>query len=143
MANAFSPSRAATTVAGSPARSSGRSRANPAPRPGNRARGAAPPARRGNLTARRAIHQEVSTHMQNDRMWNPFANMGSLSGHQLKIVGGEGATVRDAEGREYLDAIASLWYCNVGHGRAELAEAAARQMRTLETYQTFEFYTNP
>ncbi len=80
--------------------------------------------------------------MQNDRMWNPFANMGSVSGRQLKIVSGEGSTVRDADGREYLDAIASLWYCNVGHGRAELAEAAARQMRELETYQAFELYTN-
>jgi putrescine---pyruvate transaminase len=85
----------------------------------------------------------VSGAVRNDRMWNPFASMGSLSGRQLKIVGGTGATVRDAEGREYLDAIASLWYCNVGHGRAELADAAAEQMRALETYQTFEFYTNP
>ena len=41
-------------------------------------------------------------------------------------------------GRPYLDAIASLWYCNVGHGRAELADAAAAQMRQLAGYQTFE-----
>jgi adenosylmethionine-8-amino-7-oxononanoate aminotransferase len=79
----------------------------------------------------------------NDRMWNPFASMGALAGRQLAIVDGRGATVRDADGREYLDAIASLWYCNVGHGREELAEAAAAQMRRLETYQTFEYYTNP
>ena len=81
--------------------------------------------------------------VRTDRMWNPFANMGTLSGHQLKIVSGEGSTVRDADGNEYLDAIGSLWYCNVGHGRTELADAAARQMRTLAAYQTFEFYTNP
>ncbi len=76
-------------------------------------------------------------------MWNPFASMGALAGRQLEIVEGRGSTVRDAGGREYLDAIASLWYCNVGHGREELAEAAAAQMRRLETYQTFEYYTNP
>jgi len=81
--------------------------------------------------------------MQADRMWNPFANMGSLAGHQLRIVSGRGATVRDADGNAYLDAIGSLWYCNVGHGRAELADAAARQMGELAAYQTFEFYTNP
>ena len=81
--------------------------------------------------------------MQADRLWNPFANMGSLAGHQLKIVSGDGATVRDADGNTYLDAIASLWYCNVGHGRAELADAAAGQMGRLAAYQTFEFYTNP
>jgi adenosylmethionine-8-amino-7-oxononanoate aminotransferase len=76
-------------------------------------------------------------------MWNPFANMGALSGRQLKIVSGEGATVRDEDGNAYLDAIGSLWYCGVGHGRSELAEAAAGQMRTLAAYQTFEYYTNP
>jgi putrescine aminotransferase len=77
------------------------------------------------------------------RMWNPFANMATLAGHEISIVGGTGSTVVDAEGREYLDALASLWYCNVGYGRTELAEAAAAQMRELAAFQTFEFYTNP
>jgi putrescine aminotransferase len=42
-----------------------------------------------------------------------------------------------AGGRRYLDATAALWYCNVGHGRAELADAAAAQLRTLAAYSTF------
>lgn len=54
---------------------------------------------------------------------------------------GEGATVFDAAARPYLDALASLWYCNVGHGRAELADAAAAQMRQLAGYQTFDSFT--
>jgi putrescine---pyruvate transaminase len=76
-------------------------------------------------------------------MWNPFANMASFAGRGLTIVRGEGATVFDAAGRPYLDALASLWYCSVGHGRAELAEAAAAQMRQLASYQAFESYSNP
>src|SRR5581483_2928257 len=76
-------------------------------------------------------------------MWNPFANMASLAGHAVTIVRGEGAWVFDDHGRAYLDALASLWYCNVGHGRAELAEAASAQMRQLAAYNTFEPYTNP
>lgn len=48
----------------------------------------------------------------------------------------------DSTGRRYLDATAGLWYCNVGHGRAELAEAAAQQMRSLAAYQTFDFFAN-
>lgn len=76
-------------------------------------------------------------------MWNPFANMATFPGNAISIVGGEGSTVIDAEGRAYLDAIASLWYCNVGYGRTELAEAAAAQMGQLSAFQTFEFYTNP
>ena len=71
-------------------------------------------------------------------MWNSFANMASYASRALTIVRGEGATVFDAAGRPYLDALASLWYCNVGHGRAELADAAAAQMRQLAGYQTFE-----
>ena len=55
--------------------------------------------------------------------WNPFANMSTLAGNAITIVRGEGSTVFDTQGRGYLDALASLWYCNVGYGRTELAEA--------------------
>jgi putrescine aminotransferase len=76
-------------------------------------------------------------------LWNPFANMAGLAGRPVTIVRGEGCYVYDDEGRAYLDALASLWYCNVGHGRAELADAAAAQMRRLAAYQVFEHYSNP
>jgi putrescine aminotransferase len=75
-------------------------------------------------------------------LWNAFANMASLAGHAVTIVAGNGSTVYDDRGRAYLDALASLWYCNVGHGRAELADAAAAQMRRLAAYQTFEPFSN-
>jgi putrescine aminotransferase len=78
-----------------------------------------------------------------DPMWNPFANMATLAGNQIELVRGQGSTVWDADGAAYIDAIASLWYANVGHGRTELAEAAGHQMRQLAGYQTFELYTNP
>ena len=70
-------------------------------------------------------------------MWNPFANMAAVAGRTITIVRGDGATVYDESGKSYLDSIGSLWYCNVGHGRAELAEAAAAQMRELACYQAF------
>jgi putrescine aminotransferase len=50
---------------------------------------------------------------------------------QLIITGGQGATLTDIEGREYIDAMASLWNVNVGYGRHELADAAAEQMKAL------------
>ena len=46
-------------------------------------------------------------------------------------VRGKGAVLTDAEGREFLDGLACLWNVNVGHGRRELADAAAEQMATL------------
>ena len=42
------------------------------------------------------------------------------------IERGEGVWVYDADDRRYLDATASLWYANLGHGRAEIADAVAR-----------------
>ena len=74
--------------------------------------------------------------------WHPFANMSRVRDAALTIVRGEGAVVWDDAGHEYLDATAALWFCNVGHGRAELAEAAARQMRELASYHTFGGFTN-
>lgn len=47
------------------------------------------------------------------------------------IVRGEGAYIYDAEGRRYLDGLAGLFAVQVGHGRTELAEAAARQVAQL------------
>ena len=75
--------------------------------------------------------------------WNPMANMGAIRERAITIVRGSGSTVWDDEGNAYLDATASLWYCNIGHGRAELAEAAEAQIRTLESFQTYERYTSP
>jgi acetylornithine/succinyldiaminopimelate/putrescine aminotransferase len=56
------------------------------------------------------------------RVWQPFSNMGADE-LTLTIVGGDRATLWDDEGRAYLHATAGLWYCNVGHGRTEIAEA--------------------
>jgi putrescine aminotransferase len=61
----------------------------------------------------------------------------------ISLVRGDGCFVYDADGNEYLDAMASLWYCAIGHGRAEMADAIARQVVELETYSCFDPFTNP
>lgn len=60
----------------------------------------------------------------------------------VRIVRGSGALLWDDKGNEYIDAIGSLWYSQVGHGNAEIAEAVAQQIRTLETYSIFDPFTN-
>ena len=60
----------------------------------------------------------------------------------ISIVRGEGASVWDDRGKRYIDAMASLWYCQVGHGREEIVDAVAAQMRSLEAFHTFEMFTN-
>ncbi|MSZ96796.1 MAG: aminotransferase class III-fold pyridoxal phosphate-dependent enzyme, partial [Actinobacteria bacterium] len=61
----------------------------------------------------------------------------------INIIKGEGALLWDDKGNEYIDSIGSLWYCQIGHGRKEMADAIAAQVNTLETYSTFDPFTNP
>ena len=60
----------------------------------------------------------------------------------ITIAKGDGALLWTDDGRELIDGMASLWYCNIGHGRREMAEAVAAQMSTLETYSCFDPFTN-
>jgi putrescine---pyruvate transaminase len=71
------------------------------------------------------------------RFWHPFADMSQVAGNEVVLERGEGAWLFDAADKRYLDATGALWYCNVGHGRAELAEAAAAQMRKLAASSSF------
>jgi adenosylmethionine-8-amino-7-oxononanoate aminotransferase len=57
-------------------------------------------------------------------------------------MSGEGAVIRDAAGREYIDGLSGLWNVNVGHGRRELAEAAAEQMARLAFHSAYAGGTN-
>ncbi len=60
----------------------------------------------------------------------------------ITLERGEGALVWDSDGNQLIDSMASLWYCNVGHGRTEIADAVHAQMTTLETYSCFDPFTN-
>jgi putrescine---pyruvate transaminase len=75
-------------------------------------------------------------------LWHPFAAMGKVDGHELVLVRGRGSTVWDADGNAYVDATAGLWFANVGHGRTEIAEAAAAQLRTLAAHHVFGDHAN-
>ena len=75
-------------------------------------------------------------------LWHPFADMASVRRAEFVIERGEDVWIWDREGRRYLDATASLWYANVGHGRREIADAVAKQMARLEAYSTFGDFAN-
>jgi len=63
--------------------------------------------------------------------------------HFVSIERGEGAVVYDTEGKGYIDAMASLWYCAVGHGRQEIADAVRDQISRIAAYSCFDPFTNP
>ncbi len=68
--------------------------------------------------------------------------MPSVLGRQITIERGEGNYVFDTEGNRYFDACAGLWHTQVGHGRKELATAAAEQIEKLETFHLFGRFLN-
>ncbi|SFN91632.1 Adenosylmethionine-8-amino-7-oxononanoate aminotransferase [Pseudonocardia ammonioxydans] len=74
--------------------------------------------------------------------WHPFAAMHSVRDSTVTITRGEDVWVFDDAGTRYLDATASLWYANVGHGRREIVDAVAAQMYELEAYSTFTDFAN-
>jgi len=57
-------------------------------------------------------------------------------------VRGRGATIEDYGGQKYIDGLAGLWNVNVGHGRAELAEAAAEQIKEIAYFSAYTGSSN-
>jgi adenosylmethionine-8-amino-7-oxononanoate aminotransferase len=75
-----------------------------------------------------------------DHLWLHFSRMGAYTDHEMPvIVKGDGAYIWDAQGRRYLDGLAGLFTTQVGHGREELAEAAAKQARELAFHPLWSY----
>jgi adenosylmethionine-8-amino-7-oxononanoate aminotransferase len=72
--------------------------------------------------------------------WHGFADMHAVADAEIVIRSGEGVWIEDTAGNRYLDATAALWYCNVGYGRVEIADAVADQLRRLPAYNPFGAY---
>ncbi len=75
------------------------------------------------------------------KLLHPYAKPAKDSEAFRHLVRSEGVRLWDRDGNEYIDALASLWYCQVGHGRAEIIDAVAEQMKTL-LYNVFDPWAN-
>ena len=77
-------------------------------------------------------------------LWMHFSRMGSYdAGHEMPIiVKGEGCYVWDDQGNRYLDGLSALFSVNVGHGRTEIGDAMAAQVRELD-FVTLWSYAHP
>ncbi|NNE73638.1 MAG: aspartate aminotransferase family protein [Acidimicrobiales bacterium] len=71
---------------------------------------------------------------------HPFGKPASNAYHTL--VRAEGVRVWDDKGNEYIDALGSLWYCQVGYGRREIIDAITDQLTRMSTYNTFAPWAN-
>src|SRR5256886_17469490 len=69
-----------------------------------------------------------------------FTRRGSYAHAEVPvIVRGVGCYVYDEHGKRYLDGLSALYCVNVGHGRAEIGDAAARQARELGFYTNWSY----
>jgi hypothetical protein len=73
-------------------------------------------------------------------LWLHFTRMSSYEDADVPvIVRGEGPYVYDDAGRRYLDGLSGLFVSQIGHGRRELAEAAARQAGELAYFPLWSY----
>jgi adenosylmethionine-8-amino-7-oxononanoate aminotransferase len=75
------------------------------------------------------------------RFWHGFADMHVVANAEIVFTAGDGVILTDTTGQEVIDATAALWYCNVGYGRREIADAVADQLTRLAAYSSFGAYT--
>lgn len=86
----------------------------------------------------RSLHQ-----INLDSVLQPMTSIAEhLASGPMIITGGSGVRIRDDAGREYIDAIGSLWCVNAGYGREEIARAGYEILRDLGSYHTFTSMSN-
>ncbi len=73
---------------------------------------------------------------------HPFSDPAKPESDFVTIVRGEGSTLWDDAGKSYLDGMASLWYCQIGHGRQEMVDAISTQLAKLDAYHLFDPFSN-
>ena len=90
--------------------------------------------------------QQITNHLPTEELQaldaahhvHPFSTQDELKSSGVRVItSAKGVMLKDSEGAEILDAMAGLWCVNIGYGRDELADVAARQMRELPYYNTF------
>ncbi|HEY5142317.1 MAG TPA: aspartate aminotransferase family protein [Solirubrobacteraceae bacterium] len=74
-------------------------------------------------------------------LWLHFSRMGAYDrGAEVPIiVKGDGCYVWDDHGNRYLDALSALFCVNIGHGRADIAQAGADQAKDLGFFTTWSY----
>ncbi len=69
---------------------------------------------------------------------HPFSHSNALAAKGPRVItSANGVWLKDSDGEDIIDGMAGLWCVNIGYGRDELADAAARQMKELPYYNTF------
>ena len=77
-------------------------------------------------------------------LWMHFTRLGSYENHEIPVIArGEGCYLWDVHDKRYLDALSGLFTVQLGHGRHDLAQAAAQQAETLEYFPIWSYAHPP
>ncbi len=74
-----------------------------------------------------------------EAFWMPFTANREFKDNPRLIAGAQGCHYITSDGRRVLDGLSGLWCCGAGHNRPEIADAVARQLRTLDYSPAFQF----
>src|SRR6201996_2558517 len=94
------------------------------------------------MSTTEAVHAANTTLQEMGRrhLWMHFSRMGAYDQHEIPIiVRGKGPYVYDEHGKRYLDALSALFCVNIGHGRADIAQAGADQAQELGFFTNWSY----
>jgi adenosylmethionine-8-amino-7-oxononanoate aminotransferase len=88
-------------------------------------------------------HRSTGTDLQEAakrHLWMHFTRMSTYADHDVPVIErGEGAYVWDSHGKRYLDGLSGLFVVQAGHGRQEMADAAAKQAAQLAYFPLWSY----
>jgi adenosylmethionine-8-amino-7-oxononanoate aminotransferase len=86
----------------------------------------------------------MSIERPSEHLWMHFSRMGTYESTPPPVITrGEGAYIRDSNGKRYLDGLAGLFVVQAGHGRTELADAAYKQASELAFFPLWSYAHPP
>jgi adenosylmethionine-8-amino-7-oxononanoate aminotransferase len=95
-----------------------------------------------NIATRQSVRRDPAQlqEMARRNLWMHFTRLSSYADHDIPIIErGEGCYVWDVNGKKYLDGLAGLFVVQAGHGRRELAQAAAVQAEQLAYFPVWSY----
>jgi adenosylmethionine-8-amino-7-oxononanoate aminotransferase len=91
-----------------------------------------------------AVEQSTLQELAKRHLWMHFTRMSAYEETEVPIiVRGEGCYVWDEHGKRYLDGLSALFCVNIGHGRADIAQAGADQAKELGFYTNWSYAHPP
>src|ERR1700756_5093835 len=91
-----------------------------------------------------ATRESTLQEMAKRHLWMHFTRMSAYADAEVPIiVRGDGCYVYDEHGKRYLDGLSALFCVNIGHGRADIAQAGADQAKDLGFFTNWSYAHPP